>query len=106
VVDPDAERVYDHVLDHVRDALRLVRRQEMKRVLVGALATGALLVAPLSPALADAGAPGSTFPEQPGGNVAAGCIAVGTHAGGGQANQSATAGAIVGSLFADACLGG
>jgi hypothetical protein len=78
----------------------------MKRVLVGALATGALLVAPLSPALADAGAPGSTFPEQPGGNVAVACAAVGANTGTAGANQSATAGAIVGPLFADACLGG
>jgi hypothetical protein len=78
----------------------------MKRVLVGVLATGALLVAPLSPALADAGSPGSTFPEQPGGNVATACFAVGSNAGTGEANQSGTAGAIVGSLFADACLGG
>jgi hypothetical protein len=77
----------------------------MKRVLVGVLATGALLVAPLSSALADAGSPGSTFPEQPGGNVATGCFAVGTHTGTAEANQSGTAGAILESLFADACLG-
>jgi hypothetical protein len=78
----------------------------MKRVLVGALATGALFVTPLTPALADAGSPGSTFPEQPGGNVATACVAVGTNTGTAEASQSATAGAIVGSLFTDACLGG
>jgi hypothetical protein len=74
-----------------------------------AISTAALLVA-AGPAvvLADSGVPGTTFPEQPGANVAAACATVTTNPGtgtGGEAgeNGSATAAAITGGLVADAC---
>ena len=71
-------------------------------VVAGALALGA------GPALADAGAPGTTFPEQPNGNVGTGCTAVTTNPGtgpGGAAvlNFSDTAAGILGPLITDAC---
>jgi hypothetical protein len=72
-------------------------------VVAGALALGA------GPALADAGAPGTTFPEQPNGNVGTGCTAVTTNPGsgaGGAANFSDTALGILGPLITDACFGG
>lgn len=59
------------------------------------------------PVLADAGPPGFTFPEQPGGNVATACEAVAEHAlgGPGAGNASDVALAIVLGLYFDACLG-
>jgi hypothetical protein len=71
-------------------------------VVAGALALGA------GPALADRGAPGTTFPEQP---VPAGCPAVTTNPGtgpGGAAvvNWSDTADGILTGLIVDACFGG
>src|SRR5215216_2809734 len=72
-------------------------------VVAGALALGA------GPALADAGAPGTTFPEQP--PAVPGCEPVTTNPGtgpGGQAvlNFSDTAAGITGGLLTDACFGG
>lgn len=80
----------------------------MKRYLV-ALATAALLGA--APAFADAGAPGTTYPEQPGSHNAGGCAAVTSNPGsgpGGAAGQhsSPTAAAITAGLLTDACFGG
>jgi hypothetical protein len=72
-------------------------------VVASALALGA------APALADSGAPGTTFPEQPNGNVATGCTAIATNPGtsmGGHANFSPTAGAITFGLLTDACVPG
>jgi hypothetical protein len=83
----------------------------MKRRTLPILVAGALMAVGATPALADAGAPGSTFPEQPGANVQNGCAAITSNPGtgpGGQAvvNWSPTAGAIAGGLLADACFGG
>jgi hypothetical protein len=77
-------------------------------VIVTALAFAATLAAS---AFADAGPPGSTFPEQPGTHSQTACAAVlsnpGTGPGGpASQNMSPTAGAITSGLFADACLGG
>ena len=80
----------------------------MKRWLLSILAGGILLVAAASPALADAGTPGTTFPEQPAANVQTACSAVGTNPGTGDegaSNPAPTAEAIQAGLFADACGG-
>jgi hypothetical protein len=77
------------------------------RLGVGTAVMTATLALGAGPALADAGAPGTTFPEQPGGHVATGCGAVLTNPGsgeGGHAALSPTALAIVGGLIEDACL--
>jgi hypothetical protein len=78
----------------------------MRRLTKISIATGALsamLVLSAGPALADAGAPGTTFPEQPGTNVATACAAVGAHTGTGVASMSGTATGITGGVFSDAC---
>jgi hypothetical protein len=80
----------------------------MRRVVL-AISTAALLVVAVPTAvLADAGTPGSTFPEQPSGNVSTACATVvsnpGTGVGGAAGeNGSDTALAITGGLLADAC---
>jgi hypothetical protein len=79
----------------------------MKRHIVS-LAIAALVCA--GSAVADPGAPGSTFPEQPP-QPAPGCAAVlgnpGTEFGGvAGVHFSATANAILTALVADACFGG
>jgi hypothetical protein len=57
------------------------------------------------PALADRGAPGTTFPEQPGTNVQTGCAAVlGSAAA--SAPMSPTSVPITTGLFGDACFPG
>jgi hypothetical protein len=72
---------------------------------------GAVLIATAAgPAFADAGAPGTTFPEQPAGHVQTACGAVTTNPGtgtGGQFGQHASprAGAITTGLLVDACFG-
>ena len=66
-----------------------------------------LMVAFLAlPAFADAGPPGTTFPEQPGDNPATACAVVGEILLTGQAVQHASdvATAIVMGVYADACL--
>jgi hypothetical protein len=75
------------------------------------LALTVAVLAGAGPALADAGAPGSTFPEQPGTNAQTACTAVTSNPGtgfGGQAGQNAspTALVIVNGLLVDACFGG
>ena len=80
----------------------------MKRWLLSILVGGILLVAAAGPALADAGTPGTTFPEQPGANVQTACSAVGTNPGtgvGGAFNPAPTAAAILAGLYADVCGG-
>jgi hypothetical protein len=84
------------------------RRTDVKRYLL-ALCVAVLVGA--APAFADAGPPGTTFPEQPGSHVQGGCNGVtsnpGTGPGGsGMQNMSPTAGQITGGLLADACFGG
>lgn len=71
----------------------------------------AVSLAAAGSALADAGAPGTTFPEQPSDNNQRGCAAIASNpafSSGGQFEQHAspTAVAIGSGLFADACLGG
>jgi hypothetical protein len=73
--------------------------------------TAAVMATVTGGAWADPGPPGSTFPEQPGGNVATACSAVGTNPGtgiGGRFEQHAspTASAILAGLYTDVCLGG
>jgi hypothetical protein len=80
----------------------------MKRLALTLAAAVTIALGGSGAALADQGAPGSTFPEQPGGNVQSGCQSVSTNPGtadGGpaQTNQSDTAGGITQGLFADAC---
>ena len=69
-------------------------------VVVGFMAIGA------SPALADPGAPGTTFPEQPGTHPQTACTAVTTNPGQGIPHASPTAVEILNGLVADACFGG
>jgi hypothetical protein len=76
------------------------------KVAVASGALGAMMVLGAGPAFADAGAPGSTYPEQPGTNVAGGCAAVVANSGTGIANRSPTALDIALGLVLDACLGG
>jgi hypothetical protein len=82
----------------------------MKRRIVPILVAGALMAVGAAPAFGDAGAPGTTFPEQPGTNIQAGCTAVTTNPGTnpttGHSQLSPTAQAIVFPLVEDACLGG
>ena len=85
--------------------------KNLTRIALSLTATGGLLVATAITALADAGAPGTTFPEQPGMHVASGCAAVTTNPGtgtGGQfgMNASPTAVMITSGLLVDACFGG
>jgi hypothetical protein len=70
-----------------------------------ALAVAALAVA-AGPAAADPGAPGTTFPEQPGSHTSAACSAVLSNPGATTAPRSATGDAITTGLFSDACFGG
>jgi hypothetical protein len=75
----------------------------MKRRLVAGAAALALFATTASPAFADRGAPGSTFPEQPGTNVGTACTAITTGPGQGPTHNSDTAFAIQSGLFTDAC---
>jgi hypothetical protein len=79
----------------------------MRRSMVSLLAAAMIMLAAPGAALADPGAPGTTFPEQPG--APPGCDPVLTNPGtgtDGHAMASATALAIVNGLVTDACLGG
>ncbi len=77
----------------------------MSRPLAAAIVTAALFAAaPVGSALADAGAPGSTFPEQPGTNPSTGCVRVGANSGTGVTNESPTARTITSAIYSDACL--
>jgi hypothetical protein len=74
----------------------------MKRRLVTIVAALALSALAAGPALADRGAPGTTFPEQPDGHVAGACAVAGA-AGTGFAHASDTAAAIAAALVEDIC---
>jgi hypothetical protein len=76
----------------------------MKRLLT-LFATAFVMAAAAAPALGDAGAPGATFPEQPGANVQNACAAVTSNPGATTAPRSATAAAITTGIFVDACQG-
>ena len=83
----------------------------MRRLTVSVFATAALMVATSGIALADRGAPGATFPEQPGARPATACANVTTNPGTGVggasgAHISPTAGAITTGLLTDGCFGG
>jgi hypothetical protein len=78
----------------------------MKRRLIAGAAAVALVAATASPALADRGSPGSTFPEQPGTHNATGCTNVVENTGTAVANMSDRAFAITSGLIMDACVGG
>jgi hypothetical protein len=83
----------------------------MKRSILTVTVTAAVMATVTGGAWADRGAPGSTFPEQPGGHVATACSAVGTNPGTGlggafEQNAAPTAGAILAGLYNDVCLGG
>jgi hypothetical protein len=58
------------------------------------------------PALADSGAPGTTFPEQPGSQPQTACAALVSKSGALSAPRSETAFAITNGLFGDACFRG
>jgi hypothetical protein len=81
----------------------------MKHRILPILVAAGFMTIGASPALADAGAPGTTFPEQPGTHGQTACTAVTTNPGtgvGGAAMPSPTAAAIVTGLLQDACFGG
>jgi hypothetical protein len=71
-------------------------------ILASVAASIAIAALTASPALADRGAPGTTFPEQPGTHVQSGCAAVMASAAVG-APLSMRAGAITTGLLTDAC---
>jgi hypothetical protein len=77
----------------------------MRRIttIVASVAMAALTA---SPALADPGAPGTTFPEQPGSNTQTACAAIVSESAALSAPRSETAYAITNGLFGDACFGG
>jgi hypothetical protein len=78
----------------------------MKRtttILASVAASMAIAALTAGPALADRGAPGTTFPEQPGAHVLTGCAAV-MASGAADAPMSQRAFAITNGLFTDACV--
>jgi hypothetical protein len=77
----------------------------MKRIttIVASIAIAALAA---SPALADPGAPGTTFPEQPGTHPQTACAALVSNSGALSAPRSQTAFAITNGVLGDACFGG
>ncbi len=77
----------------------------MKQITTAGLCI-AVLALTTGPALADAGAPGTTFPEQPGSQPQAGCAALVSSPGALTAPRAETAFAINNGLFGDACFGG
>ena len=82
----------------------------MGRRLVAFLCAAVFMGVAASPALADRGSPGSTFPEQPGTNVQNACLAVGSNPGtmpGGVFDQHAPTFVIdqLTALLVDACGG-
>jgi hypothetical protein len=83
----------------------------MRRRIVAFLCAAVFMAVAASPAWADAGSPGSTFPEQPGDNGQTACATVTTNPGsgaGGAAGDviSPVAGAITTGVITDACFGG
>jgi hypothetical protein len=82
----------------------------VQRFALTLVAAGALLAAMATPVLADAGAPGTTFPEQPGTHPATACASVTSNPGtgaGGEFGQNASPKAVVitTGLLVDACFG-
>jgi hypothetical protein len=79
----------------------------MRRRISAFLCAAGFMAVSASPALADPGSPGSTFPEQPGAHTQTACIAVATNPGTGGDRLvdiiPPHANAILSGLFADAC---
>jgi hypothetical protein len=85
--------------------------RQLTRLTIAVFATAALMAATSGVALADRGAPGSTFPEQPGTNPASACATLVTNPGTGVDGVSGdhlspTAQTITTALLADGCFGG
>ena len=76
----------------------------MRKVLA-AVGIAGVMVLSASPAFADRGAPGTTFPEQPSGSLSQGCSGVLGHPNG-SSNHSTIANSITTGLVIDACFGG
>jgi hypothetical protein len=74
----------------------------MRRLLALAIVSAGLLASAPS-ALADAGAPGTTFPEQPGNHTATSCVTLVTNPMQGITHASGTAVAITVPLYLDDC---
>ncbi len=74
----------------------------MRRIVIVLAAASVFAGLPAKSALADQGPPGTTFPEQPGANIATGCQAVISAPGEGPG--SSVAQAITTGLLEDACL--
>jgi len=70
------------------------------------VASVALAALAAGPALATSGAPGTTFPEQPGSHPQTACAALVSSSGALSAPRSETAFTITNRLFDDACFGG
>jgi hypothetical protein len=76
----------------------------MRRNLLAVFAGALIMAAAAGPALGDAGAPGTTFPEQPGAHMNTGCAAIVSNPGlDAKQAQSPTAAGITLSLYIDAC---
>jgi hypothetical protein len=78
----------------------------MKRIATTICLSVAVLALAVGPVLADPGAPGTTFPEQPADHPQVGCAALLSNMGALSAPRSETAFAITNGLFGDACFGG
>jgi hypothetical protein len=78
----------------------------LKRSISTVTVTAALIATGTGVASADPGAPGTTFPEQPGAHPQTACATVTTNPGQGITHASPTAGEILTGLIGDACLGG
>ncbi|HEV8655072.1 MAG TPA: hypothetical protein VGR85_06135 [Candidatus Limnocylindria bacterium] len=86
--------------------------RQIRRLTIGIIATAALMTATAVVAFADPGAPGTTFPEQPGTNPTTACVnlisnpGTGLVGGASGAHISPTAQAITTGLLQDGCFGG
>jgi hypothetical protein len=81
------------------------KEEAMKRITTVGL-TIVVLALTAGPALADPGAPGTTFPEQPGSNPQGACVALLSNPGAPSAPRAGTAAEITNGLVLDACFGG
>jgi len=87
-------------------AAKRVATHPKRRMVTSLVAAVALMAATAGPAVADPGAPGATFPEQPGGNLQSGCDAILSNPNNAFYNRAPGAAAIVTGLTIDACAGG
>ena len=77
----------------------------MKRRILPIVVVGGFMTIGASPALADPGAPGTTFPEQPGTHVQTACTAVTTCPGQAFSHAAPNAIGTLTGLIGDACGG-